>query len=668
MIAPKNLAIVRTIPLLIAVCLITIPAQAKYGGGSGTAEDPYQIATSADLLLLGDSPEDYDKHFILTADIDLDPNLPGRKVFDKAVIAPTASWEGGTPFTGVLDGNGHTISHLTIKGGYYLGLFGYLSGEVRNMGLTDVNITGSGYCVGGLVGYNDGGSVTQCCSTGAVKGWYDVGGVVGSNDRGSSVTRCYSTGAVSGSGSVGGVVGDNGNIDMAGGSVSDCYSTGAVSCNGSVGGVVGSNWHGTVAECYSTDAVSGGGLVGLVGSGVRLTKDEMMDPYMLGLNGFANDPNWVLNAGRDYPRLAWEGTPGTIIPEPAIDWLEGGGTAEDPYRIDTAEQLIFLGRASLVCDRHFVLCTDINLAPNLPGRQLFSHAVIPGFRGTFDGSGHTISHLTITGESYVGLFGQMSGKVKDLGVVDVNIAGSGAGGLVGSNEGAVTRCYSTGKVTGGSVGGLVGVNYVGTITSSYSTCTVTGGYCVGGLVGDNEFARITTSYSTGAVSGNNYVGGLVGVSHFGAITASYSSGPVSGNEDVGGLAGWNFYGAVTQCYSSGAVSGRGDVGGLVGHTTSDPLARGAVTGSFWDIQTSRQTTSAGGTGKTTAEMQMAKTFLEAGLPAGPGWDFVNVWGIGENQTYPYLRKYSAVDINQDASVNFLDLAALAENWLTGMAP
>jgi hypothetical protein len=57
-------------------------------------------------------------------------------------------------------------------------------------------------------------------------------------------------------------------------------------------------------------------------------------------------------------------------------------------------------------------------------------------------------------------------------------------------------------------------------------------------------------------------------------------------------------------------------------------------------------------------MQTAGTFLEA------GWDFVNVWGIGENQTYPYLRRYSAADINQDASVNFLDLALLAENWLT----
>lgn len=74
MATPSNSTILRTIPLLIAVCLIACPHYAKYGGGSGTAEDPYQIATAQDLILLGESPDDYDKHFVLTADIDLDPN------------------------------------------------------------------------------------------------------------------------------------------------------------------------------------------------------------------------------------------------------------------------------------------------------------------------------------------------------------------------------------------------------------------------------------------------------------------------------------------------------------------------------------------------------------------------------------------------------------------
>ena len=157
-------------------------AMKKYGGGMGEPNDPYQITTAEALMLLGDSPEDYNKHFILTANIDLDPNLPGRKVFDKAVIAETYNtWYGlrGIPFTGVFDGNGHTISHLTIIGGSYLGLFGWLESgaEVRDLGLVDVNITASGDYVGGLVGWNH-DTITNCYSTGDVSGNECVGGLV----------------------------------------------------------------------------------------------------------------------------------------------------------------------------------------------------------------------------------------------------------------------------------------------------------------------------------------------------------------------------------------------------------------------------------------------------------------------------------------------------------
>ncbi|HNS19736.1 MAG TPA: hypothetical protein PKH24_04515 [Sedimentisphaerales bacterium] len=137
-VTPRTL---RPIPYLIAVCLIALTANAKYSGGTGEPNDPYQIATAADLIALGETPEDYDKHFLLTADIDLDPNLPGHKVFDKAVIAPdidpvTSGFQ-GTAFTGVFDGNGHTILCLTITGKDYLGLFGQLgsAGSVSNLGL-----------------------------------------------------------------------------------------------------------------------------------------------------------------------------------------------------------------------------------------------------------------------------------------------------------------------------------------------------------------------------------------------------------------------------------------------------------------------------------------------------------------------------------------------------
>jgi len=160
MLGASHSQILRAIPVLIAACLFALPAHAKCSGGSGEPNDPYQIATATDLILLGETPADYDKHFLLTADIDLDPNLPGRKVFDQGVIAPdvnTVAYEfQGTSFTGVFDGKGHTISRLTIYGGSFAGLFGQLGSgaQVKNLGVVDVNVVGTGVCVGGLVGSN----------------------------------------------------------------------------------------------------------------------------------------------------------------------------------------------------------------------------------------------------------------------------------------------------------------------------------------------------------------------------------------------------------------------------------------------------------------------------------------------------------------------------------
>jgi hypothetical protein len=192
----------RAILATLTLCLFVLPAQAKYSGGTGEPNDPHQIATAADLIALGETPEDYDKHLLLTADIDLDPNLPGRKVFDRAVIGPT--WE--IPFAGVFNRRGHTIRHLSVLGASYLGLFGRpeSAAQVTNPGVVDVNITGSGDYVAGLVGQNVSGSVTHCYSAGVVSGGGQVGGLVAENYG--DVAQGYGAGAVSGTGGTAGLV------------------------------------------------------------------------------------------------------------------------------------------------------------------------------------------------------------------------------------------------------------------------------------------------------------------------------------------------------------------------------------------------------------------------------------------------------------------------------
>jgi hypothetical protein len=365
MAGPEGLRVLRTVPVLITIFCLNFPAYAKYSGGTGEPNDPYQIATAEDLMLLSNTPGDYNKRFILTADINLDPNLPGCKVFDKAVIAPNSEM----PFTGVFDGNGCTISHLKIEGAGYLGLFGELGYKavINDLGVVDVNITGSGGYIGGLAGYNVSGYVADCYSTGVVSGRSSVGGLIGYNDRAEvarcystsvvrgtewyvgglmgyswngTVTYCYSTGPVSGYSSVGGLVGQNDYSGTDVHAVTQCYNSGSVNGVERVGGLVGWNDRGYLSQCYSIGPVSGtssvGGLVGrdyqgnitacfwdvetsgqtASAGGMGKTTDEMhtagtfLDAgwYFVGETENGTEDIWRIDEGRDYPRLWWERT------------------------------------------------------------------------------------------------------------------------------------------------------------------------------------------------------------------------------------------------------------------------------------------------------------------------------------------------------------------------
>ncbi|MCP1926421.1 Ig-like domain-containing protein [Bradyrhizobium elkanii] len=203
------------------------------------------------------------------------------------------------------------------------------------------------------------------------------------------------------------------------------------------------------------------------------------------------------------------------------------------------------------------------------------------FAGFFDGQGHTISNLTINNVSNTdsGLFGDIgaTGTVSNVGLI---------------NE-SVTSSYSY-------VGGLVGENF-GTVSQSYVTGNVSGATYVGALVGFNGASgSIIQSFATGAASGQ-VAGGLVGLNG-GAISDSYATGAVNYfrvSLEAGGLAGLNS-GSITQSYAAGLVGYGGGfvLGGLVGGETA-----GSVTVSYWDAQTTGRTTSGGGTGLTTAELQ-----------------------------------------------------------------
>jgi len=141
----------------------------------------------------------------------------------------------------------------------------------------------------------------------------------------------------------------------------------------------------------------------------------------------------------------------------------------------------------------------------------------------------------------------------------------------------------------------------------------------------------------------------------GTIINCYATGSVGGICSAGGLVADN-NSTIANCYAIGKVSGNSKrkswVGGLIARLNGPD----EVLSSYWDTQTSGQTTSAGGTGKTTAEMKAAKTFLDG------GWDFNDVWDIVEHQSYPFLRFNPPADLTCDGRVNLKDFARFAANW------
>ena len=165
----------------------------------------------------------------------------------------------GNSYTGTFDGNGKTITGLTVTGSdRYTGLFGFIKGTVKNVVLTEINIT-SGTFVGGVAGWSFGGNIENCSVSGSVSG-SDVGGVVG-YQQGGSITGCSSSATVKGTQRAGGVAGTT----NSGATLTACYATGDVTVendgtsNAWAGGVVGSNAYSTVIACYAAGNVSGTG-------------------------------------------------------------------------------------------------------------------------------------------------------------------------------------------------------------------------------------------------------------------------------------------------------------------------------------------------------------------------------------------------------------------------
>lgn len=294
----------------ILVLALTHETHAQYSGGTGEPNDPFQIATTTDLIMLGRLTFYYDKHFALTADIDLDPNLPGGKVFDNPIIAPlpdgVRTRGPGTPFfQGVLDGRGHAINNLTITGSQYLGLFGGLDSgaTITNLSLRNSSICGTKGLIGGLVAWNE-GCITGCSVTGTVSGGFSVGGLAGLN--GGTIVNSKNAAVVQARSEVGGLAGQNSIYAC----ISNCYSIGEISGDDQVGGLVGRDI-GSVISCF-WDIQTAGLAANTEGAGKTTPEMQTASTFLEAGWDFAGEAAngttdiWWINEGKDYPRLWWE--------------------------------------------------------------------------------------------------------------------------------------------------------------------------------------------------------------------------------------------------------------------------------------------------------------------------------------------------------------------------
>ncbi|MBN2892728.1 MAG: T9SS type A sorting domain-containing protein [Bacteroidales bacterium] len=378
----------------------------------------------------------------------------------------------------------------------------------------------------------------------------------------------------------------------------------------------------------------------------------------------------------------------------------GNGSIANPYQISSLDNLFWLSQNSDQWDKNFIQTADIDASTTILwdsgagfspiGNLLFN------FRGTYNGKGFTIDALYINRPEtkYIGLFGFMSeATVDSLGLTNIDYTGlERMGGIVGASYdfSEISNSFSTGTITATgdyNVGGLVGHQYYySIINKSYSNVEVNGGvYYSGGLVGVNENnSEINNSYSTGNVSGNDRVGGLTGSCwNYGFVNNCYSTGNVSGTNNVGGLVGFSYSNsAINNSYSTGNVSGVGYVGGFVGwnyisSSITNSYSTGHVTGttntggfvgnndntlnnSFWNTETSGQATSAGGIGKTTAQMQTLCTYIDG---TDASWDFVietangteDNWKMNSsaNDGYPFLSWQ--VDEHTESCCGFIDV-------------
>ena len=360
--------------LIILLAFSTKAYSGIYSGGNGTAENPYQIATTADLGELCNTNGDWGAYFIQTADLDLFSDGQSGGIFYNGGEGFSPIGTSSNRFTGSYDGNGKTISYLWINrcSTSGIGLFGHVDGgTISKLGIYGADIEGYSE-VGAIAGatYN-GAIIDQCFSQGAIRangGYTFAGGLVGYSNN-SFIYNSYSGCSVTGAGYIGGVCGHATGELFGGQGLTNTYSYGVIDA----GGVLGSAGMARVANCFYNEETSGSGTSSVYGTARTTAELKVVATFTDLSNGLLYEPVWDFvsnpydDAGNDdywaidpeindgYPYLNWH----TFVDFPAGQGTDlGDGTTVNPT-IDldyAADQTIpEIPNGSFTADHEFVL-------------------------------------------------------------------------------------------------------------------------------------------------------------------------------------------------------------------------------------------------------------------------------------------------------------------------
>ncbi|MEW6055746.1 MAG: choice-of-anchor D domain-containing protein [Bdellovibrionota bacterium] len=617
--------------------------------GTGTASDPFRICEADQLADLGNTSGAWDKHFVLTANIDMTGYTQAN--FTRIGTSTTLA----SAFRGTFDGYNHTISNFSYSDAATdnIGLFGVVKGSravIKNVVMTAASVTGKNN-VGGLVGYLYSGQVLNSSVAGTVNGTQYVGGLVGVGEAGAIISTSRSSATVGSAGNPdhGGLVGVinnayiynsytsgtvNGSLDQGGllgfsyrGLVINSFSSATVNATGNaVGGLVGNNFDGRILNSFGSGTITGNG-AGSVGVlvGTSAGASTITNSYYYsqggalanctnnaggGCNATGTGPETTLGdfyLSASAPLSSWDfvnvwQTNGGAYPSANVTWLDTAnwGTCAT-HLTDTpfAGGVGSIENPYLLCDKtHFKSIGDDNTLWTGKAFKLADH---------IDLTGYTQADLTIIGDAGTPFAGIFDGNGKVLANYAYSNAATDYSGIIGNAYNASVR--------------NLGVEGLSISTHHYT----------GGIVGYMRETTILDSYTEGSITGHTSVGGIVGyeLSARSMVQNVYSTATVNGAFTTGGIGGTFGAGILTDSFFAGDV--------IVSGNTAGPIS--SVNGAYGAIRYDSQLTCTNcdnATGTSTNTVATPTYFFNDANAPLSNWNFSNIW-LENAADYPSLR-------------------------------